>query len=425
MQKKTKLTLSSKIFSKSDRVTFHIAFVLSVFFIIYGLMEFHKGFYVSLRKMNEEPVALVTDTVKLTRRCFEKRTFWDILKKDSYIYNGDTIRTDENSQTTIVFFEDGLELTLTGNTMTRISLNANNQLDVFLDNGNILVDSVKNDISANIVYNNTRVGVQGKAMVSAAEIIENQSQKKLEVQVLDGKVEVTAKDTNPVEVVNGQMVTVTAEKDIVSTPVQIENNKDAHEFKLLTSENITPVAGLEKIERQNLFTTEYQEIGENAFSNDPVTESQSILLKLVNFINADEKDVDGEGTENVEKILPAISTGKPASGKVLNDEYFIQNQKIDFSWSTVSGATHYEFILYNPKGKVITKQTLNKNTFKFTQLEKLSNGKFTWSVKAVKKNSSGTYEDVSKLKKFSFTIKLGQISGDATTNETNYKVGRH
>jgi len=428
-----------KIFSKNDLVLFWSTNLICFLLILFSLFQFHKDVLYSYEKLDEKPVAVVTERIKTSRRCFGTRTVWDYLQKDSKIYNGDTIRTEENSQV-VLHFEDGLVLTLTPKTMTTISVDESKGLQIQLSGGNIIVDSVAKEKAATVVYNKTNISMSGKAMVSAAEIVEK---KELEVQVFEGNAEVQSGENRKVVVEDGQMVTVkpvkaegeaelqTVVADEISDPVSVlEGNpepvvvlvdvKEDFTASVVDEENIKNVFEnheiIQELETAVIVTDEKQDL----------KNSSEELIALINDVESKEEAFVKEAAKKKEPakvqkktvqkttVLGAPSIASPANNKVLTDSYFINATGIDFSWATVTGATNYQFILKDPAGKILASKKLGKvNHYMFADLMKLSNGKFEWSVQALKCNSAGTAIEKSDLRKAVFVIKLGEISGDA------------
>lgn len=189
-------------------------------------------------------------------------------------------------------------------------------------------------------------------MFSAAEVDvakDDSDAKKLEVHVLDGKVDVEAKGSGKIVVQNGQMVTVSVEDtkdDVVSAPVMIEGNKDIHEFTLLSHEIPVSNEVFDGETSLDLFSEEFQALSEKAGSNDAMKvlemedkfESSKAreghVAKILNlFFDWADHDGNNADEKKLKSILPVISSIKPASGKVFNDEYFYNTPSINFSWS--------------------------------------------------------------------------------------------
>jgi hypothetical protein len=69
---------------------------------------FRLDFYQTLSRQNEEPVGTITYKYKAVQRRFVDRLLWDRLQRESHVYNGDFIRTEDLSEATVSFFGGGI-----------------------------------------------------------------------------------------------------------------------------------------------------------------------------------------------------------------------------------------------------------------------------------------------------------------------------
>ncbi|MDR1588476.1 MAG: FecR family protein, partial [Treponema sp.] len=147
---------------------------------------FRLDFYQTLSRQNEEPVGIITYKYKAVQRRFVDRLLWDRLQRESPVYNGDFIRTEDLSEAT-VFFSGGGIVDLAENSLIQIfardsapqlqvseggvSVNARNSDFVISSGGNtVTVDS------GAVVSTRTNPGGtlglwvnEGRAVVSTAE----------------------------------------------------------------------------------------------------------------------------------------------------------------------------------------------------------------------------------------------------------------
>ncbi|MCQ2587034.1 MAG: hypothetical protein MJ174_02880 [Treponema sp.] len=446
MRQKIKLKPKIKIFSKADLLFFYITILFGSFLVIFGLFMFFKGFNVSLTKNDEEPIARISDKIRTSRRCFEDRTVWDRLQKDSLIYNGDTIRTDDDSQATLIFDEEkfgqGLVLTLDSNTMTQIKMDKTKELQIMFTEGDILINSENNLKPATVVYNNTSISMTGKAKISTydADPVEfenlgkNQKvEKKLELQVLDGNAKIKAAGNEEINVQNGEAVTVKSKtgrrasdnKTEISAPEKIQEGspaiKNKQKIKEQTnSEKLSPIATNVSFYQDQDISQTIEQGKVVRTKKEPVVEKQNQPQKKEKeTVQSKQKEKTTEKTKKSEEkktaALKSTSLKQPIKNKVFNDSYFEKNSSIDFNWFNIKEATNYKFTIKNPKGKIVFQQTLGKEaSFKFTDFSILSEGTFTWSVQPLQMDKKGDVIASGSPESSTFIVKLGTISGDTT-----------
>ncbi|MDR1105468.1 MAG: FecR family protein [Treponema sp.] len=74
----------------------------------------------TLVKLNEAPVGTIVFKNRTAHRKIEDRVAWDRLKQESPVYNGDTIRTAEESQAIITYRDEVTSVSLSENTLIQI-----------------------------------------------------------------------------------------------------------------------------------------------------------------------------------------------------------------------------------------------------------------------------------------------------------------
>ena len=82
--------------------------LLCLFLSFTSLFLFWKDVNRTLSKIGETPIGTITFKYKVAQRKFADRLIWDRLQKESYVYNGDTIRTANLSEATIRFTDDNV-----------------------------------------------------------------------------------------------------------------------------------------------------------------------------------------------------------------------------------------------------------------------------------------------------------------------------
>ncbi|HPO51020.1 MAG TPA: FecR domain-containing protein, partial [Spirochaetota bacterium] len=112
--------------SKSD-----LFFTLSVFIVSALFFKLFIDDINAISTKNAESAATIIFKKNNAQRQFSSSLKWERLKNQSPVYNGDTLRTGNNSEAAL-FFEDGTKLDLADNTLIQIrSALKNNTVDFF------------------------------------------------------------------------------------------------------------------------------------------------------------------------------------------------------------------------------------------------------------------------------------------------------
>ncbi|MDR0602234.1 MAG: FecR family protein, partial [Treponema sp.] len=125
-------------------------------------LAFWREYNRTLVKFNEDPVGTIVFKNRTAHRKIEDRVAWDRLKQESPVYNGDTIRTAEESQAIVSFLDEVTSVNLSENTLIRIFYDekgaridfSRGNLDVSSGSGTVLVS---NGTSAVEVRSGSRV----------------------------------------------------------------------------------------------------------------------------------------------------------------------------------------------------------------------------------------------------------------------------
>jgi len=130
-----------------------IDYIIILFCFVGALVSgaaFFREYNNTLVKLNEEPVGTIIFKKRVAQRKFNDRNAWDRLKYASFIYNGDTIRTIEQSEAIIIFQDEITHINLGESTMIQILYDAQRgaridfaggDLDIISENTNILITS--------------------------------------------------------------------------------------------------------------------------------------------------------------------------------------------------------------------------------------------------------------------------------------------
>ncbi len=107
----------------------------------------------------------------------------------------------------------------------------------------------------------------------------------------------------------------------------------------------------------------------------------------------------------------------PPAGTVFGPEYFSVNRQLRFSWSPVSGATHYSLAITGPDGRAVwTGERIPGLDFVLDDLAVLDTGTFTWTVEAVHLLEDGTVLQRGTPARATFRIDLPRMNAPGTRN---------
>lgn len=132
--------------------------ILIIVFCLVGAVIFGAAFrmeYFNTLVKNEEPVGEITFKKRSAQRKFIDRGMWDRLKQSSPVYNGDTIRTIEQSEAVVIFQDQITYLTLDESTMIQIFFDnisgakidfSGGNMEVVSENKNIVISSGESTI---------------------------------------------------------------------------------------------------------------------------------------------------------------------------------------------------------------------------------------------------------------------------------------
>lgn len=182
-----------------------------------SIYKFIESFNITLSRQNEEPVATVLFKYKSAQRKFRDRELWDRLHKESPLYNGDTIRTAEDSEATIAF-KDGNIVDMQENSMIQI-LFLKGEAVVEVNDGGFTVNTKKSESGLKIKVGDNTLSLDKDSQISGTAV---KSSEKTNFQVIAGSVGIISKDSSEIKVIGeGKSVLISekAEEKIVELPV--------------------------------------------------------------------------------------------------------------------------------------------------------------------------------------------------------------
>lgn len=142
--------------------------LLCLFLSFTSLFLFWKDVNRTLSKIGETPIGTITFKYKVAQRKFADRLIWDRLQKESYVYNGDTIRTANLSEATIRFTDDNV-ITLEESSLAQIFLDSRGAASVDFAGGGIRIDSSQSASGISVSSGNTNFRIDsGSVMVASS-----------------------------------------------------------------------------------------------------------------------------------------------------------------------------------------------------------------------------------------------------------------
>lgn len=142
--------------------------LLCLFLSFTSLFLFWKDVNRTLSKIGETPIGTITFKYKVAQRKFADRLIWDRLQKESYVYNGDTIRTANLSEATIRFTDDNV-ITLEESSLAQIFLDSSGSASVDFAGGGIRIDSSQSASGISVSSGNTNFRIDsGSVMVASS-----------------------------------------------------------------------------------------------------------------------------------------------------------------------------------------------------------------------------------------------------------------
>lgn len=142
--------------------------LLCLFLSFTSLFLFWKDVNRTLSKIGETPIGTITFKYKVAQRKFADRLIWDRLQKESYVYNGDTIRTADLSEATIRFTDNNI-ITLEESSLAQIFLDSSGSASVDFAGGGIRIDSSQSASGMSVSSGNTKFRIDsGSVMVASS-----------------------------------------------------------------------------------------------------------------------------------------------------------------------------------------------------------------------------------------------------------------
>ena len=152
--------MQKKLNTKSTIVDLAVVLFCLAGAFVSGL-AFWKEYNRTLVKLNDEPVGTITFKKNTAQRKFSDREIWDRLKQATPIYNGDTIRTVEQSEAIVIFKDEITYLNLDEGTLIQIFFDEREGGRIDFFSGNLEVASGAKSIV--ITSGDSEIKLEGQA----------------------------------------------------------------------------------------------------------------------------------------------------------------------------------------------------------------------------------------------------------------------
>lgn len=256
MMKKRNIT------SRLNKVDYLIFSFCSIFAVA-SLFLFYKDMNSFSLKQDEEPIATISFKENTVQRKLDNRNIWEKVNLACDIYNGDSLRTSNESKVIAAFLENNVKINLDENSMIQLFKNKKKDFIDFIG-GEIHIENTSSDAPI-IIHAGTKaisIMANSKAKLTAVEN-DNADEQFTEaiIEVESGEVEITEIQETKTKVIEEEKVTVTAgnileiniEKELpVESKVEpiVENNKVEEEKEIIeieeTKEELVEEVKIEK-----------------------------------------------------------------------------------------------------------------------------------------------------------------------------------
>lgn len=306
---------------------------------------------------------------------------WDRLQQDSPVYEGDTIRTAEQSEATLNFI-DGNIMDLQSNTMIRISLSEDGGTEVDFSSGSISVRTAESS-SMKIRSGSSVVDIAAGATVAAAGSGDESGS--LKVAVKDGNASLTG-ENGTVSLEAGKVTEISSEGTIEDHFLSVNYPEDNYRTMTFTSSICAVDFGWDSTGRAVLLETSDNKNFDTVTSSETFEDARTTQLMFSEGAHwwrmTTIPENEGEEPETVSGKLtviysPAPTPISPRMG--YNTTFRKKLPQIRLSWSESERATAYRLdiadntAMQNP----VISQRVTTTSALITTLEE---GTWYWTV---------------------------------------------
>ncbi|MDR0448199.1 MAG: FecR family protein [Treponema sp.] len=341
-------------------------------------MAFWREYNHTLLKVNEDPVGIIIFKKNTAQRRFIDRVVWDRLRDTSPVYNGDTIRTIEQSIATIAFRDEITSLNLDENTLIQIFWTDKEGAKIDFTGGNLEVLSGSKGVI--ISGGVSEIKVEGQANL-------NKSEEGFSLSVLEGQANIDGKEIDA-----GNILAVDNRGEINTSPMIAMTSFGASARIIGVPSGTAPINFSWNAFHFNPDTRVIVEVArDKGFRRMAVTRevsgasSISVPLENGNYwwraypVNSGSKEpankIFPSGTLEIIPAVPVVLL-TPARTAQLS---FSGESSVSFSWTAAEGAAayHLEISSRADMSAPIVNRQVQENSITRTGLE---NGRWYWRV---------------------------------------------
>lgn len=384
MKKKTKSKLSNDL-----AAPFWIAIIICVIAVAASSVFFVNNFTKTLSNLNEEPIATISFKYKTAQRRLLNRSIWDRLKQNSYLYNGDTIHTAEQSEATVKF-NDGTQMVLMESTMAQIFLDEEKGAGADLMEGQASVDASEESAGFVLTYGSSYMNVNSGSSVTAKG---NKDDDSFQVQVFKGDARVfnlsgdnkSLREGDTIEVSENQLtlplLAVTSPKPNEKVVYHTQGNYDAR-FEWQTSNIPYGKKLLLEIAKDKKFSIMISSEDVSSVSRQDISLGEGSYYWRLRVADMESPDVIRDDDYSVASKIQIIQGLSPNLITPVEDysySYRSRNPAVRFTWSEVAGAQSYRLLVSKSQdmsSPVITQRVSSPSSV----ISTLNEGFYYWQV---------------------------------------------
>ncbi|MCR4790311.1 MAG: FecR family protein [Treponemataceae bacterium] len=395
MQKKVKSKLSDAL-----------VIIICLSFSALSLWLFYSELNRSAFK-DESPIARITFKRKTAQRKFINDLVWDILHQDSPVYDGDTIRTANESEATI-YFIDGNVMDLQDNTMALVRLK-NGQTEVDFRQGQVEIKT-NSDRTINILSNNSLVSLAKGSSLS----VKNEKNGNTVLAVQSGSASVQGQQEN-LSFEAGQALSLSQEGELSKSVLAVLEPESNRKYLNYGKEKLSvpfrwQTGNSEDVKLEISSSPDFSSPVYSQVLNSDKAKDFSVKLASGSYYwrmktLSDKADQTSGKFMVIYSPAPAlISPEKMSSFSFRKKLPFIR-----FNWTSSDYATSYEFLVSdNPQMEApIIRQRVSQTSCLVSSLEE---GTYYWSVTPYYMMNNIGLAKSSEVRQFSIkkTVQLAQ-----------------
>ncbi len=254
--------------SRLNKVDYSIFIICSLCAAFMFYLFWHELNSSSL-KQNEQSIATIYFKKNVAQRRFINKSIWEKISTETLIYNGDKIRTAEESEAYVMFDED-TKIELGSNTMIQLFKDKKNNGTIDFMNGNIHVENTEKAKKTVIKTGTKKIQISAQTQLNVE--IDKDFSNNAVIEVLQGQASVIQTDSKGKEIeklktISAGQVEVLRVNEIISKEELAEKEKEKESDEEVTPEDLEKVEPvIVEVNESGLKKVKTAELAE--FSND-------------------------------------------------------------------------------------------------------------------------------------------------------------